>query len=83
MPNRKLKLDMRRLSVESFPTETVPEGRGTVDAHLVTWCKCTPSCDAFDTLPLGECTGRCDGTTGTEDTQGGSCTWDCNVFHRR
>lgn len=40
---KKLRLDLDRVTVESFPTSQAPELKGTVDGHLKsrigdTWC---------------------------------------------
>lgn len=40
---KKIRLDLDGVQVESFPTATVPEQKGTVDGHLRskigdTWC---------------------------------------------
>jgi hypothetical protein len=59
---RKVKLNVDRLAVESFPTVSTPpkEARGTILAHAPTYCPFTdplPATYEFDTCdqPSGAC----------------------------
>ena len=41
---RKMKLDLGSIEVQSFPTAEAAPGRGTVEAHQITFENCTAFC---------------------------------------
>ena len=83
---KKLRLDLEDLSVESFDTTPSEHRReGTVFAQQCTcYTNCTcPGCPTCDASCNGTCGGTCNGTCGENTCAAscyGTCDYSCNCY---